>query len=358
MPFNGSGVFQRVRNWVADAAAGIKIRADYHDSEDDNLAAGLSNCITRDGQSIVTQNIPFNGKRITGLADPVNPQDAATKASTDGRVLKAGDTMTGDLTLQEAAPKLILDTTGAAGIAGQNQIHGRVNGLDRWVLYFGYGGSSEPGGNVGSDLYINSFDDAGNSLTTAMKIERSNGRMSVAGDPLTALGVVTKQYSDTSVGTRVSRGGDIMTGDLRSKTAALAISNAAAMGTFEVRGSEASQVAGMTFHAENIFASNFGMKSDGNFYMGGFSHGAGNEFKFWTTREVPTAPILGVRLQLAGNVNFGAGGAGVMYEPFAGGVITGWQYVVDGGGSNVVSQFRVRYLQYQTAAGWFTVGVV
>ena len=73
MPFNGSGVFQRVRNWVADAAAGIKIRADYHDAEDDGFAAGLSNCITKDGQTIVTQNIPMNSKRITGLARPGQP---------------------------------------------------------------------------------------------------------------------------------------------------------------------------------------------------------------------------------------------------------------------------------------------
>ena len=46
MPFNGSGVFQRVRNWVADATAGVKIRADYHDAEDDGFATGLSNTIT------------------------------------------------------------------------------------------------------------------------------------------------------------------------------------------------------------------------------------------------------------------------------------------------------------------------
>ena len=97
MPFNGSGVFQRVRNWVADATAGVKIRADYHDAEDDGFATGLTNCITKDGQTIVTQNIPFNSKRVTGLQDPVNPQDAATKAYADTKMPLAGGTMTGPL---------------------------------------------------------------------------------------------------------------------------------------------------------------------------------------------------------------------------------------------------------------------
>jgi len=86
MGFNGSGVFLRVRNWVADATAGIKIRADFHDLEDDGFAAGLTNCITKDGQSTITQNIGWNSKRITGLADPVNPQDAVTKAYTDTKI--------------------------------------------------------------------------------------------------------------------------------------------------------------------------------------------------------------------------------------------------------------------------------
>ena len=115
MPFNGSGVFQRVRNWVADAAAGIKIRADYHDAEDDGFASGLTNCITRDGQTTITQNIPFNSKRITGLADPVNDQDAATKASlaaaVTGFLPLAGGTMTGDIVLVRDADLPMEPTT-------------------------------------------------------------------------------------------------------------------------------------------------------------------------------------------------------------------------------------------------------
>jgi len=65
-------------NWVSDAVAGIKIRADRHDLEDDNFAGGLSNVICRDGQSVITANIPMNGKRIINLGNPVADQDAVT----------------------------------------------------------------------------------------------------------------------------------------------------------------------------------------------------------------------------------------------------------------------------------------
>ena len=100
MPFNGAGMFVRIRNWVADATAGIKIRADYHDTEDDNFAGGLSQCIVRDGQSVILANIPMNSRRLVALADPVDPQDASTKAYADTKIAKTGDgTLTGNLTV-------------------------------------------------------------------------------------------------------------------------------------------------------------------------------------------------------------------------------------------------------------------
>ena len=83
MPFDGSGNFNRVMNWVNDASASIKIKADRHDQEDDNLAQGLSNTLTKDGQSQPTANIPMNGKRIVNMAAPVNPTDAVTKGYVD-----------------------------------------------------------------------------------------------------------------------------------------------------------------------------------------------------------------------------------------------------------------------------------
>lgn len=136
MPFNGAGLFVRVRNWVADATAGIKIRADYHDIEDNGFADGLSQCIARDGQSVVLANIPMNSKRLTSLADPVNPQDAATQAYADTKLPLAGGTITGDLTVTGKVSTTGYATrTGLPGPYGGNWFNFNWTGgyLNAWV---------------------------------------------------------------------------------------------------------------------------------------------------------------------------------------------------------------------------------
>jgi len=83
MPFDSNGTFNRVRNWVSDAAAGIKIKSDLHDSEDNGFAAGLSTCITKDGRTQPTADLPFNAKRLINVGEPTDPHDAATKNYVD-----------------------------------------------------------------------------------------------------------------------------------------------------------------------------------------------------------------------------------------------------------------------------------
>jgi hypothetical protein len=69
MAFNGSGTFNRIYNWVNDKANGFKITASRMDGEFDGIATGLSQCITKDGQTTITANIPFNNNKITGLGN-------------------------------------------------------------------------------------------------------------------------------------------------------------------------------------------------------------------------------------------------------------------------------------------------
>ena len=83
MAWDGSGNFNRVMNWTNDAAANIKIKADRHDTEDNNIASGISNCIAKDGQSSPTADIPMNGKRIVNIGAPVNPTDVCSKSYAD-----------------------------------------------------------------------------------------------------------------------------------------------------------------------------------------------------------------------------------------------------------------------------------
>jgi hypothetical protein len=86
MPFNADGSFSRVRgpdSWKDDAAATTPIRSDYHDINDQDLANGLSDTITRTGKSQPTADIPMNNHRLVNVGQPADPQDAATKRYVD-----------------------------------------------------------------------------------------------------------------------------------------------------------------------------------------------------------------------------------------------------------------------------------
>jgi len=94
VPYNGNGLFVRVYSWVTDAAGGIFVRADRMDTDSDDIATGLSNCVTRDGQSPATNDIPMGSNKITGLANGV----AANHAVNFGQVFTA-PTFTGTVTI-------------------------------------------------------------------------------------------------------------------------------------------------------------------------------------------------------------------------------------------------------------------
>lgn len=77
MAFNGSGTFSRLYNWAVDAAGGVKIRADRMDSEMNGFATGLSTCITKDGQTTITANLPMSTYKHTNVGSASSRTDYA-----------------------------------------------------------------------------------------------------------------------------------------------------------------------------------------------------------------------------------------------------------------------------------------
>lgn len=76
MSWNGSGVFNRIYSWIADAAAGIDITASRMDTDTNDIVSnGFGNTLTRDGQGSATANQPMNSFRHTGVGNGVNPTD-------------------------------------------------------------------------------------------------------------------------------------------------------------------------------------------------------------------------------------------------------------------------------------------
>lgn len=195
MPFNGAGMFVRVRNWVADAAAGVKIRADYHDIEDDGFADGLSYCITKDGQTTIMQDIPMNSKRIVALQDPTNSQDAATKAYADLKLPLAGGTITGNL-----------DVTGSVAALGYKMRPGVSGALSANLFNFNWGGSyvevwvnATNVGNLASTAYVENRAEAWAAQYAAPKVNRAGdtitGALQVNGELIVAATYLRFNYS-------------------------------------------------------------------------------------------------------------------------------------------------------------------
>lgn len=349
MPFNGSGVFQRLRNWVADAAAGIKIRADYHDAEDDGFAAGLSNCITKDGQTIVTQNIPWNSKRITGLQDPVNAQDAATKAYADTKLSAAGGKMTGDLEIEKDCPAIILDDTDACGARIRAQHHG----VDRWCLELLNSEAETGTGNVGGNFDVLRYDDAGVLLGVPLSISRKDGHVLVSGDLFSA------RSPTEGVVYLGSDGAHYL---YWSGTAYALPSGKLTLGAAGVSGFDA-----VTMDQLNTKQNALGFTP---VQQGGGSNMATNKVYIgWNGAgqllgQVDASPlgafafgsafINNGRLAFAGDKAVVTSPAG-LYEPFGGAVMTGYEWT--NVGYPIITYVRFRYMQLFTTS-WFTVGYV
>lgn len=149
---------------------------------------------------------------LTANADPQAPLHYATKGYVDTAVstavpvgnfvLKTGDTMSGDLMISKTNAALRLDGT---GVSPTFVVMSRV-GFARWsMMTFG----TETGtGNVGSDIGLTRFTDAGAGIDTPFTLSRSTGELTLTkplslpltSNPTLPQHAATKKYVDDNIG--------------------------------------------------------------------------------------------------------------------------------------------------------------
>jgi len=79
--------------WVGDASLGIGIEAGRHDTQDNDFATGINQCVNKDGSNAFTGNANLNNNRIISVATATARTDAPQVAQVqDGDFIWLGTT--------------------------------------------------------------------------------------------------------------------------------------------------------------------------------------------------------------------------------------------------------------------------
>jgi hypothetical protein len=93
MAFNGSGTYSLPAG--NPVVTGTTISSSTTNTTNSDIATALTNCITRDGQSTPSANLPMNAKKLTGLAAGTAAGDSVRYEQV---LLLTGGTMSGAIT--------------------------------------------------------------------------------------------------------------------------------------------------------------------------------------------------------------------------------------------------------------------
>ena len=63
--------------WTGDASLGIGIEAGRHDTQDDDFATGINQCLNKDGSNVATGNLNLNTNKLTNIGAGTARTDAA-----------------------------------------------------------------------------------------------------------------------------------------------------------------------------------------------------------------------------------------------------------------------------------------
>src|ERR1700704_841447 len=104
MPFNGAGVYS-APGADSPAVTQTVISSTHYNNVINDIATGLSLCLTKDGQQTATANIPFGGFRATNVGITAIAGSVGTPA------INVSDTGTG--LYRSAASELAVTVAGA-----------------------------------------------------------------------------------------------------------------------------------------------------------------------------------------------------------------------------------------------------
>ena len=93
MPFDSEGMFSRIHNWEDDRINDIDIVTDHMDEEDDNFAAGLSQCFLKNGTSKMEGNLNCGNFKIVNITDGTLPSDAVNRSQLENATQLAKEFM-------------------------------------------------------------------------------------------------------------------------------------------------------------------------------------------------------------------------------------------------------------------------
>lgn len=111
-----NGTYSGASVWQSDAAAAVKIRADRHDTHDEDLANGINACLNKNGENSPTANINWGGFKITNVANGSAASDVAAYGQTITAL--SFDSGTSIVTATRAAGDLTVDLSALAGGGG------------------------------------------------------------------------------------------------------------------------------------------------------------------------------------------------------------------------------------------------
>ena len=79
--------------WTGDASLGIGIEAGRHDTQDNDFALGINQCLNKDGSNVATGNLNLNNNKITNLGAGTNASDAITLSQAQAGISTSSTTL-------------------------------------------------------------------------------------------------------------------------------------------------------------------------------------------------------------------------------------------------------------------------